>query len=281
MQYNIKANNSLIEICNLHSQINTWDSEITTMTETVVDYTEEIMHLTSNIDIYDETINTHNETVGIHNNKRNTHNEVTEIHTETSREYNEFRESYYGCIQEWELHTDHYRMYYQTEMLMEQQAFACMTGIENPVVPIPEPPIVTDVEFDEKAHYPETDGIQKCIRKYNECIEATLAACSTTLVDPRTMKEYTRIDWEKYHASIKSCKESYEQCVNPNMGKECDICSPEQGTDEWVCTPCHDPNCPEKDKEWIFYQCPDKCKGTEEVPEKKIDPWKNCEQEDV
>jgi len=279
MEYKLKVNQALIEICELKSQIDKWTSEITTMDETVVDYTEEILNLTSTIGIYDETVTTHNETTGTLTMNTNTLDETTEHHTETSKEYSEFRETYYGCVEDWELHTDKFKVYYQTEMQMEQQAFACMTGITDPTIPIPEAPVVEAVVFDEKAHYPETDGYQQCLRKYNECVEATKAACMTTLVDPRTLKEYTRIDWEKYHASIKSCHESYMQCIEANTGSECDICSPEPGVLEWECIPCHDPNCPQDDKTWEFYNCECQCEHSPKE-EKKIDPWENCEREE-
>jgi hypothetical protein len=254
MDYTMKAHHSVENICIKESNIDTWNTVVTTETNDIKTLTEKIEIHTKDVKLFDETI---------------------EAHDEKKVTYDESIEAYTGCIRDYTLNTENYILYYQDIFLEEQKAFTCLDGIGTPQ---PEEP--KEVELG-TASYPETDGIQKCIRKYNECIEAALSACSTTLVDPRTMKDYTRIDWEKYHASIKSCKESYEQCVNSNIGKECDICSPEQGTDEWVCTPCHDPNCPEKDKEWIFYQCPDKCKGTEEVPEKKVDPWKNCEQEDV
>jgi hypothetical protein len=197
--------------------------------------------------------------------------EYVELHTETNKEY-------VGCIEDWELNTDNFRVYYENQMLMEEKTFMCADGIDL-TIPIPDTPQVSPIEFDEKSHYPETDGYQQCLRKYNECVEAAKAACMTTLIDPRTLKEYTRIDWEKYHASIKSCHESYMQCIEANTGNECDICSPEHGILEWECTPCHDPNCPEDDKTWEFYNCECQCKHSPKE-EKKIDPWENCEREE-
>ena len=99
----------------------------------------------------------------------------------------------------------------------------------------------------------------------------------TTLKDPRTLEDYTRFDWEKYHASIDSCRRSYEACVEANKGAECGICDPTTGTLNWECMPCHDPNCPSTDKVYEFYECP--CECHEPAEEVIIDPWKDCENE--
>ena len=206
-----------------------------------------------------------NESIRNHNIKRGILNNDIDVHNERSNTYD-------ACIRNWEVKCAHFRVFYSTELLFKNAAFTC-TGPTSPDIAV-----VTPVVFDEKATYPETDGIQKCLKKYNECIEAAKGACTTTLKDPRTLEDYERFDWEKYHASIDSCKRSFEQCVEANKGMECNICTPIEGIESWECMPCHDPNCPEGDKTWEFYNCECKC-DHQKKEEKKEDPWENCDQE--
>lgn len=126
------------------------------------------------------------------------------------------------------------------------------------------------------ATYPETDTIQKCLEKYKSCVEAAKGACSTTLKDPRTLEDFERIDWEKYHASMSSCKRSYENCVKGGEGMECPVCSPIPGIEMWECEDYHDPNCPTDDKEYEFYNCSCECHGNKD--KKEEDPWEDAEQ---
>ena len=279
VDFSIKAHNMLFEVCNLKTQVEDWVSEITTMDQKIVTFDEKIGTFNQEIAIcnrdigtYTKEINTLTENYGTLTSKRGSFNEHSEVH-------NEFVTVYNGCIAEWFLECVDFKVLYESTLefahMEPPEVFDCGTP-DSPSVPsdVSAPPSVT---FDEKATYPETDGIQKCLVKYNECIEAAKGACMTTLKDPRTLEDYTRFDWEKYHASIDSCKRSYEACVEANKGKECDICSPTPGTLVWECMPDHDPNCPTDDKEYEFYNCDCACHGKKE--KKEEDPWLESEQE--
>jgi len=252
--YELKVFDMKMNVCSLDSNIKTWNNKTETKTDDIIDITEKF-----NSHIID--VNTLNETIGTHTESKDTHNE--------------FLTHYNGCVDFWKINTEDFEVYYTDTLLFELGGTGggCSTqgggSVESPEI----------VEMG-KVNYPETDGIQKCLKKYNECIDAAKGACTTTLKDPRTLEDYERFDWEKYHASIESCKKSYKACIEANKGKECDVCSPVPGTDEWECKPCHDPNCPSEDKEWIFYNCECKCdhKKKEEI---KIDPWEDCEKIDV
>lgn len=249
IDYELKVHNAEVSICTLDSQIETWNNTNTTMT--------------NDIQILTEKIGTHNKDVG-------TLNEVISIHDEKKGVYYEQLDSYSGCIRNYELNTSDYILRYQDIYLVEQAAFTCMSGGGS----TPATPTAVDVG---QANYTETDGISQCLAKYYECIQAAKGACITTLKDPRTLKDYTRFDWEKYHASIDSCKRSYEKCIEAVKGQECGVCSPAPASINFDCEPCHDPNCPTGDKEYEFYNCDCECHGKKE--EKIIDPWLDCEQE--
>ena len=259
MDYKFMAHDALIEICTLKSQIDDLTSEITTKEETITTFTEEIYDRTSK---YNSLI----EDIGTHTQKKSTFNEDIGTHNETVRDY-------IGDIQYWEVHSLDFEVYYADVLLFEQAGYS--GGI--PSIPSPPSDAISPVIFDEKVKYPETDGIQQCLEKYNECIESAKGACMTTLKDPRTLEDVERFDWEKYHASIDSCKRSYEQCVESNKGRECDVCNPIPGSLDWSCLPDHDPNCPTDDKKYEFYECSCPCHSSKE--EKKEDPWEESEQE--
>ncbi|RLA63680.1 MAG: hypothetical protein DRQ78_06675 [Epsilonproteobacteria bacterium] len=252
--FSIKAYDMLFEVCNLTSQIMDWKSNVTTMTEDVVTKTNKFSTLT--------------EDIGTHEQKKTIFNEEIQQHKETVTVYD-------GCIAEWFVECIDFEVLYQDTLLFQKmdvengEVFDC--GF--PMTPSPAMPTI----FDEKANYPETDGIQQCLKRYNECIETAKGNCMTTLKDPQTLEDYTRFDWEKYHASIDSCKKSYEACVEANKGMECDICSPAPGVLEWECMGCHDSDCPSDDKTWEFYECSCPCHSPK--TEEKIDPWEDCEQE--
>ena len=254
MDYKLKVYNGEFKICNLDSDIKTWKSTV----ETEIN---NINALTENVGTYELNINEFNENIT--------------THTETKEEYNEYLTRYNGCIDIWNLNTVEYELFYTDIYNVEQGGTGGMCYDQGGGT-LPQEPEQIDLGT---VTYPEIDGIQKCLQKYKECIEKAKQSCITTLTDPRTLKPYTRFDWEKYHASIESCKKSYFKCIEANKGKICDVCNPKSGSLDWECTPCNDPECPTREKEWEFYNC--KCECHEEKEEKKIDPWKECDQTKV
>lgn len=176
--------------------------------------------------------------------------------------------TYRGCIKDWEVRSDEFYIYYEDEFDVERDDWTC--GVEHQI----EETLENALENTSASCYTETDGMSKCLKKYHEAIEAAKDACSTTLTDPRTLKDYTRFDYEKYHASIDSCKRSYEACIKQNANKTCEICEPQKASIKWVCEPCHDPNCKTGDKEYEFYNCNCECHSASEEIIK--DPWSDC-----
>lgn len=187
-------------------------------------------------------------------------------HTESHTTHTEHTQNYSGCIETYFLNVVDYTLIYESNYLVQQGAFSCGLDVGGGSAP--------DVGT---ANYPETDGISKCLVKYNESINKAKSNCTTTLIDPRTLQDYTRFDWEKYHASVESAKKSYEGCVTANDGLECGVCSPSEGVLDWTCEGCHDPDCPAEEKEMEFYNCNCECHGPKE--EVFIDPWLDCSQE--
>lgn len=262
VSYKLKVHEMDMSICTLNSEIETWNNITGEMNNEVTTLSE---NLTS-----------HEKDVGIFVEKIGTHTKDAEWVDETVLLHNEKVMTYEGCIQFWEVETETFTVFYKDILLFEQiPIWEC--GIDG-VIPIPPvPPEDADLSS-VNVSYPEVDGITQCMKEYNKCIDEAKAACITTLTDPRTLEDYTRFDWEKYHASIDSCKRSYEACVEANKGGECSVCSPEGGILEFPCMPCHDPRCPAEDKEYEFYMCPCECHQEEEEEVIK-DPWLECEQE--
>ena len=240
-KYEFKAHEAEINICKLDSQIETWNNVNQTKTDDIM---------------------TLNETVSMHTQNTMNHIETKINHTENLTSYN-------GCVDFWKINTVNFEVFYTDILLFELGGTGGGCGSMGGGIPS-----IVDVG---QAKYPETDGITQCMKRYNECIETAKSACMTTLKDPQTLEDYTRFDWEKYHASIDSCKKSYEACVEANKGMECGVCAPAPGVLEWECMGCHDSDCPNDDKEWIFYNCDCPCESPAE--EEKIDPWLDCEQE--
>jgi len=223
------------------------------------DMEQRICNLSTDVSAWEERTGILNSNVNVLTENVNVHYENHALHNETATDYN-------GCIAHSFLNVIDYELIYQNIYLVEQGAFAC----------VQEPDIV-ELPVVGSSNYPETDGITKCLDRYNKSIEAAKGACMTTLIDPRTLEDYERFDWEKYHASVESAKRSYENCVRQNEGSTCDVCSPVPGALVWECMGCHDPDCPAEEKEYEFWECDCECDGSKE--EKFVDPWLDCEQE--
>lgn len=165
-------------------------------------------------------------------------------------------------IKDYTIHADNYLLLFGTSYATTKAPFVCPECEEAASIL---------VEFDQVS-YCETECIDnQCKPLYNECVQAALSACSTTLIEPRTGEPYTRVDWEKYHASVDSCQRSYDNCVSGCSGCKSDICSPSTTGASWSCEASHDPNCPVGDKEIIKLECAAK--------PILIDPWENLSME--
>lgn len=248
VKYELKVHDMDVRVCNLVGHMDTVELYVDEMSTDVSAWEMKTGVLNSSVQNLTENVANHEE------NHAN-HTESTAI--------------YRGCVEDYYLNAVDWTLIYSVSYLVEQGAFACslLPGtVESPVDP--------DVG---EANYPETDGISKCLEKYNATINSAKANCTTTLIDPRTLSPYTRFDWEKYHASIESAKRSYEACVLANEGLTCDVCAPEPGVLEWECMGCHDSDCPAGDKEYEFYECNCECDGPKE--EVFVDPWLDCDQE--
>ena len=180
MEYELKAHDMEMKVCTLDSDIDTWNNTCTTKTDDIQDLTEKIMTYTNSAMIQTENIGMYNGHFGNFNSEYGA--------------YVESMTSYDGCCGHWEIHTTDFLVYYADELLFANAALDCSPGGGG------EPG--EGIGFPEHvdmgtATYPETDGIQKCLQKYQSCIEAAKGACSTTLKDPRTLEDVERIDWEK------------------------------------------------------------------------------------
>lgn len=193
-------------------------------------------------------------------------NENVTNHVENHTNHTESTLNYQGCISNYYLNVIDYTLIYSDNYLVQQGPFTC-----GPISVIPDIPDVGIVS------YPETKNISNCLAKYNESINKAKANCITELIDPRTLEMYERFDWEKYHSSVASAKRSYEKCIKAAEGLTCGTCEIVEPQTEWICEPCHDPDCPAEDKELVFYKCPSEC--DDPVEEVFIDPWLECNQE--
>lgn len=208
------------------------------------------------------------------NTKAETHNEIVETYNGEFKyfnikreEYTDKRNTYEGYIKDYILHTDNYLLTFDNSYEVLQETFVC-TECEKPNI---FPYIMSDILG--KTSYCANECINnQCKPEYHSCIEDAKSACTTTLINPRTGESETRIDWEKYHASMESCKQSYDNCEAACEGcAETEICSPTTQGKSWECTPSHDPRCPLGDKEIQKVGCA----GTPIL----IDPWENAPQE--
>jgi len=260
--YELKVYDMEMSVCNLESEIKTWNNVSETKTDDIMNLTEKINIQKIDVNILEENTGTHTESKQIHN---------------------EYLTTYNGCVDFWQIHTIDFEVFYRDNLLFEKGGHGggCSSQGGGGV------PLFPDVVDVGQVNYPETDGIQQCLKRYNECIEAAKSNCTTTIIDPRVVDENgnpkteDRVDWEKYHASIQSCKLSYEACVEANKGLECDVCAPSQGSLSWDCMGCHSTDCPTDDKKVVNIDCLtvpcDKIEGPPDVT--VIDPWKDCEQE--
>ena len=207
------------------------------------------------------------------NDKVETHNEITETYNGEFKNYNLKREiftekinTYEGYIKEYTLNTDNYLLKFDTSSDVRQEAFEC-TECELPDV---FPYIMKDILG--KTSYCENECVNnQCKNLYHSCIEAAKAACMSTLINPRTGKSETRIDYNKYASSIDSCRRSYDACKSGCSCQETPICSPSTKTAIWECSPNHDPRCKLEDKKIIKQECAHK--------PVLIDPWSACAKE--
>ncbi|RLA57803.1 MAG: hypothetical protein DRQ78_13010, partial [Epsilonproteobacteria bacterium] len=258
-KYELKAHDMEMRVCTLDSQIETWNNVNLTKTDDVIDITEKYINQELNVTNLEEKVSMYDLSIM-------TLDQTMMTHTETITDY-------VGCVLYHETHSIDWELYYQDIFLTEKvEVHECPHAGGFPGVPTGPKGVMVG-----QANYPETDGITQCMKRYKECIETAKGACMTTLKDPQTLEDYERFDWEKYHASIDSCKKSYEACVEANKGMECGVCSPSPGVLEWECMGCHDSDCPSDDKTWEFYECNCPCHSPK--TEEKIDPWEDCEQE--
>ena len=248
VKYEMIAHDLEGRICSVSLDVDSWEERVDTFNSDISSLTQNVATRTESVGILTSDVTTLTENVSL---------------------YNQNILDFQGCIVNKYQNVVDYTLIYSTTYLVEQGAFVC--GTPSPSITSPEEPNVGICS------YPETDGISQCMERYKESIEAAKGACMTTLIDPRTLEEKTRFDWEKYHASLKSAKDSYEACVEANKGLTCDVCAPEPGVLEWTCEGCHDPECPTDDKEWELYECPCECHS--QVEEIFIDPWLECEQD--
>ncbi len=158
-------------------------------------------------------------------------------------------------IKDYTLHTDNYLILFGSSYEVKQEEFDCEECEK-----------AGHIEFPEKVSYCETECINnQCKPRYNECIQAALADCMVTLKDPRTGKDVSRVDWEKYHTRLKECSEAYDKCVDSCNGCESTICAPSTTGADWSVQR------QSGEKQIVKKECANK--------PQLIDPWENLNKE--
>ncbi len=172
-------------------------------------------------------IDTHKEIVETYDGEFKMFEVKIEDYTAEFNEYQETREKYEGWIRDYTLHTDDYLLTFFTSYETRKEAY---------IPPTPQLyifPYVMETELG-KTTYCNTECLDnQCKPKYNDCVEAAKGASMVTLVDPRTGQSNTRVDWEKYHATIEKCKKSYDDCVDSCECGEQPICNPSEIGASW------------------------------------------------